>query len=517
MNRVHPAFRIAVRVIAGLGLAAALGFLFARAVVPDGRLSVTYDLERPAPYVSQPKPTERLALPPQRAADGTPRTRMIGDPLFVDVTPPSGFDTVTMSLSYENSGHPMVEVGALSSSIDEQYDLRPIESRLLDALPWKKVSSGALTLYQRRGGYASVDEFFRDPPARAKVAVFGTDAPIPYRLEGYEPSAEGREIGVSLRGHQRMLTYVKDEPLNFTFTVQDMNRQDGADPVIVSVYRGDGAEPVARTILRDDGDTTDDQRSSKLRTVPVSLVAPEEGFYKIEFTASADVFIRKIATRQRKLVFADKLYLGDHVGFSDLTPPITVFTDGQRLVARTAHAESVQQLTVAGTRLSLDQPNLRYVRDLAGAGLAPIVSSKRDVLLETDGLFALSKEEYFDPLPLALQWFTTAKDLDDRGIEYVLAAYEPPRVDGSLRTGTVAFDMRKLARTKEGAYRFVISAPGIAETRHDLSLASISFSMRRPAVTLANALPMLFDALARKEPAQPAVFSAGKTYGESPN
>lgn len=518
MTWTFPTFKIAVRIAAALGLAAALGFLFMRAFVPDGRLSVTTDLVRPAPYVSQPKPSERLALPARIADDGTPRTRMIAEPLFIDLSPPSKFDAVTMTLAYENSGHPLVQVGALSSAIDEQFEMRPVEDRLLDGLPWKRVSSGSLTLYERGDRYASVDEFFRDPPERGRVATFGADAPLPYRLAGYVPSGESREIGVSLRGHHRMLTYVKDEPLSFSFTVQDMNRQDGADPVIVSVFRGDGKEPVARTILKDDGDTTDDQRSSKLRTVPVTLVSPEEGFYQIEFTASADVFIRKIVTRQRKLVFADKLYLGDHVGFSDSTPPVTVQADGGRLVARTAHAESVQTITVGGERLALEQPNVRYFRQLKGAGaLVPVTSPKRDVLLETDGAFALSKEEYFDPLPLELQWYTSARDLDARGIDFVLASYEPPKTDGALRTGTVTFDMRKLAKTKEGAYRFVISAPGITETRHDLSLASVTFSMRRPPITILNALPMLFAAFGGAEPATPAVLPDGKTYGETPN
>ena len=515
MPPVHLTFRIAARLAAAPVFVAALGFLFARAFVPDGRLSVTSDFVRPAPFISQPKPSERLSKP-EKAADGTWRTQMTGDPVFVDLAPPSRFDTVTVSLVYENSGHPVVEVGALSSAIDEQFDLRPVENRVLDALPWKRVASGSLTLLDRGDRYVSIDDFFREPPERNRVAVYGADAPIPYVLRGYVPASASREIDVSLRGHHRLLTYVKGEPLNLSFVIQDMNRQEGADPVIVSVYAGDDEEPVARTILADDGNTRDDQRSSKLRTVPISLVSPPEGFYKIEFTASADVFIRKILTRQRKLVFVDKLYLGDHVGFSDSTPPVTVFTNGQRLTARTPHAESLQTLVVGGERVAIEQPNLRYMREVKGDGLASVISPKRDVLLETDGVFSLSKDEYFDPLPLTMQWYTTQRDLETRGIEYVLAAYEPPHADGELRTGTVTFDMKTLARTKEGAYRFVITAPGIGETRHTFKLASLTFSLRREPVTVRNLLPTLLSAFHAAEPAEPRVSSNGKTYGESP-
>jgi hypothetical protein len=516
MTPVHPTFKAIVRLAAAAVFAAGLAFLFLRAFVPDGRLTVTSDFVHPAPYVSEPKPSERLTRG-EPAIDGTARTLMTGEPVFVDLTPPSRFDAVTVSLAYENSGHPAVELGALSSALDEQYVVRPIENRNVDALPWKRVTSGTLALYQRHARYASVDDFFRDPPARSKVATYGTDAPIPYRLAGYAPSPAGREIDVSLRGHHRMLTYVKDEPFNFTFVVQDMNRQAGADPVIVSVYKDGGAAPVARTVLADDGDTADDQLSSKLRAVPVSVVSPGEGVYKIEFTASADVFIRKIATRQSKLVFQDSLYLGDHVGYSDRTPPITVYSDGKRVSARTAHAESVQALTVDGGRVAIEQPNARYVREVRDAGLAPIVSPKRDVRLETDGLFALSKEEYFNPITLGMDWYVTPQDLDERGIDYVLAAYEPPKAAAGLEIATVTFDIASLAKTKDGAYRFAISAPGIGETRHALKLATVTFSMHRQPITLRNALSLLVSAFSMDENAEPSVLPDGKTYGESPN
>lgn len=514
-NPVHPVFRIAVRAVAAAAFFAALGMLVSRALVPDGRLSVTTDFVNPAPYVSMPKPSERLA-PPERAADGTPRTPLLGDPVFVDFSPPSRFDSVTVTLSYENAAHPAVEVGALASALDQQYDVRPVENRVVDQLPWKRMTSGTLTLLDRRDRYASVDEFLRNPPPRDRVATYAAAAPLPYRIEGYRPASGTRDIEVSLRGHHRMLTYVKDEPLNVTFTVQDMNRQHGADPVTVSVYFEDGAEPVARTVLADDGNVRDDQKSSKLRQVPVSLVAPEEGTYKIEFTSSADVFIRKITTRQRKFVFVDKLYLGDHVGYSDRTPAITVLTDGMRLVARTPHAEALQTLTVAGKRLALEQPNLRYIRQVGGVGLSAITSPKRSVLLETDGLFALSNDEYFDPLTLPIEWYVTQADLEARGIEYVLANYEAPREERGVKSGTVTFDMRRLAKTEEGAYRFVVSATGIGETRQPLRLASMTFALRRQPVTLWNALPRLLAAFRPQEEKPAEVISDGMTFGEDP-
>lgn len=511
--------KIAIRLAAAAGLLIALAYLFSRAFVPSGRLTVVNDFVKPAPYLSMAKPTERLG-PATKAADGTSRVPLIGSPLFIDMTPPAGFKEATLTLAYENAGHPTVEFGALISAIDQQYGLQPVEQRVIDELPWKHVKSGALTLYQRGNRYVSVDEFLRNPPSLSSIATYRAAVPVPYRLDGYEPTKTPRTVTVSVRGHARMLTYVKDEDLSFSFSVQDMNRLLGADPVTVSVYRGTDKEPISRTVLPDDGNTNDDQKSSGLRDIPVTVTAPSEGYYKIEFTSTADVFIRGFTTPQRKLVFVDDLYLGDHVGYSPTTDPITVYTDGGRLAARTPHAEAVQDLRVGEQAMRLDQPNVRYEHDLPGGGaLTAITTSKRSVLLQTVGLFALSPEDYFNPLPYAVQWHTSAADLEARGIEYVLSSYEPPvtdAMDSRVKVAKIDFDLTKLARTETGAYRFVIEAPGIEETHYELLLKSLTVSLRREPMTLTTLVPNVFDAFRPEPQNETGIVVDGRTYGEWP-
>jgi hypothetical protein len=511
---VSPIFKIAVRAAAALVAVATLGYVTSKALVLDGRLSVTTDFATPAPFVSEPKPSGRLA-PPEKDGSGKVSSQFVADPLYIDLTPPGRFDTIAMSVRYENAGQPVIELGALGSAIDEQYAHRPAENRLLDALSWSRVSSGELTLLQRNRRYASIDEFLREPPDRTTVATYHAKASFPYVLPDYAPSGVMHEREVSLRGHHRLYAYVKDEPLALTLQLQDMNRQLGADPVVLSVYRDGDDEPVTRTVLEDDGNTQDDQKSSKLRAISVSVPAPASGLYEIEFTANPDVFIRRIATRQRKLVFAGKLYLGDHVGYSDRTDPITVNALGQLLIMRTPHAESGQSVSVGGAKTTLDQPNLRYKVDLGErAGFVPVVVPKRDVLLETDGVFALDRESAFDPFPMSIEWHTTAADLDSRGIDYVLTSYEPPADDDGLKSVEARFDERELAKTKEGAFRFVITAPGIGDLHNDVRIASVTFDMRRTPFSLAAAWKKLFGG---EETVAPGVriMNDGKSYGES--
>lgn len=514
LNRIYsPAIRLAAAA-AVFGL---LAYLVFQAAAPEGSLNAVSDLVRPAPFVTEPKPSERLAAPIAGPAGGY-LFPLVDSPLYFDVTPPSLFDSITATVRYVNKSGALLEIGALASTIDEQFDLRPAENRLLDSLRWSRVRSGQLTLYEREHRYASIDEFLRRPPDLSTVAVYRAKAGVDYSPPSDQrPAGPPREIEVSLRGRHRLLTYVGSEPLNFTFYVQDMNRQAGADPVIVSVYRLGATEPVARSILADDGNTRDDQRSSQLRAAAITLADPLPGVYQLEFTASNDVFIRKMLTTQKKLVFAERLYLGDHVGYSDIVRPIDFWTGGQSLTARAAHLESLQTMTVAGQPLVLGEPQTRYSRRLpSDPGLVRIASPRRDVLLETDGLFALSREDYFDPLPLTVNQYTTAADLDARHINYVLTSYEGPETDGVMNTAQATFETSRLARTDTGAYRFAVLSPGLGEMQHDLRLASVAFTFSREPLTWRNALSRLVRMFSFRASNEALVLPDGTSYDESP-
>lgn len=507
-------FSVVIRLAAVAAVAGFVVYLGAAALAPRGEIAMATDLTRPAPFISEPKPSERLDL---ESADAAGPVRLVGSPLYLDVTPPADFDRVTMKVRYANASGATIELGAKTSGLDNQFEMRPAEMRLIDALNWHRTASGRLTLLERRHEYASIDEFLDHSPAAERTAVWLAAVPAPYRLADYSPSNRTREINVSLRGRHRLWTYVKGEPLNFAFTVQDMNRVEGADPVVVSVYSGGSDAPLAMTVLKDDGDVSADQRSSGLRTVAVSLTAPPEGAYQIEFTAPDDIFIRRLTTRQSKLVFAERLYLGDQVGYSDQVTPAAVFVRGGRLSGRTAHAEGTQTIDVGGAPLEVGEPNVPVSRRLpASDSPLPVVSPLQDVLLETDGWFAFSREEMFAPAPWPIGWATTAADLDARGIDYILTTYEPPAAEGRYLEASAQFETDRLVRTAEGAYRFVISAPGVDGSNDDIRLASVSFVWSRDAAGWRDAWHRLVRMFAAGGAGSERVAPFGRSFGEDP-
>lgn len=513
---LNPLFILIVRGGAAAFTVVAVLFLLSRAAVPEGRLSTTTDFSGPAPFLSEPKPNARLGEP-MESSNGSLLRPLVKSPVYLDVKPPADFDSITLDLAYETSGSPTVEIGALASSLDGSYDMRAAEHAGLDALAWPRVSSGDLTLLQRTARYASIDDFYRDPPPVGAVATFHATAALPYRLPDHVPSDTVRTTVVSLRGSHRFIAYVKDESLGFSFALQDMNRLVGSDPAVVTVERlgGDGIV-LARTDLADDGNDTDDQKSVGLRTLAVSLANPAEGAYLVTVSTSSDVFIREFSSRQSKVVLQGTAYLGDFVGYSDRMTPVELWTDARRVVLRTAHVEGLQVMTVGGQEVALEEPHARYVMRLPGGRPTSVRSPRRDVIMESDGLWALSPDAWFDPLPFGIGYDTTADDLNRLGIDYVLMRYEAPIPDGVRHHAIAVFDTAKLDKFADDSYRLAIAAPGAEDGQAQVRLVSAKVTLRRTPLGWWDGLRRLFGLLPSSvSTSGPRVF-AGESFGEAP-
>ncbi|MEY4723065.1 MAG: hypothetical protein RLZZ324_578 [Candidatus Parcubacteria bacterium] len=476
----HNAYGAALRAFAVTATLLAVAFVLTRSSVPEGRLSTDTAFDGPAPYLSEPKPSERVGDAVSRVNE-TLRP-LLDEPVYVDLRPPAPFKDARVTLRFAATS-PIVDVAAQSSAPDRQFTVRTVKHALLDSLAsaaWTRVSDGGLSLYQRRPVYKDMASFLAHPPAQDKIAAWHAEPPSNFRLPGYAPSSDARGIMVSLRGSHRLLTYVKGEPLSFTFVLQDMNRESGADATRAAVYALGASTPLASAALGDDGDVSDDQKSSGLRELTVTLPAPAEGAYRVALATTDDVFIREIRTRQSRIVFEDHLFLGDHVGYSPQTPPFTAYASGTRLAARTPHAESTQTLVVGGAPLLIDQPVAQVSTSLFGSTPVAVTAPKRDVILETDGLFALSASDWFDPLPFRLGPSATRTELDARGIDFALAAYQPGVSLGGITEASAVFPFADLARTPAGAYRFAVSVPGNGGQAHaGVDVAGMSFLLTR--------------------------------------
>lgn len=443
---------------------ATFGWLAWQELVPSGTFAVSHAVGERSPFIDRLLPDARVDSP------GT----IVDEPVHFFVHPHRDFDEVELTVRFKNHGAPVVELGAFASGAAGAYDLRPLENALIDGSPWSRLDEGGLVLLQRAPRYASVADFLASPPPRHKVATSRFALPTPYRIAGYRPSDLPRTIDVTLRGFHAFKTYVKDEPLAFSFSFMDMNRDEGADPVSVVVTDEAGRE-VASASLPDDGDLSALARPSARRNLDLTVPGLPEGTYKVELRAGRDVFFRSIVTTQQKLVFLNDVFLGDEAGYREPARAVRFWTEAKHLAFSTTHASAVQDLQVGARTVALEAPYAKAEAEVAEDGVVRVTAPLGDVLVQGDGHVAFAPEQFFNPDPVRLDWNT---DLDRLGVDFVIAAYETPAHDGEWTVARAAFDARAIAR-EGGAWKFAFSVPGVKALGASVEIGRIDMAWRR--------------------------------------
>lgn len=444
-------------------------------LVPDGVFEIDHTVGDVSPYIDALAPQDRLA---------DERT-LIGDPVYFFLHPHRHFDLLEFELWFQNRSVPIVEFGGLVEIKPDVYDLRPIHNAIIDSLAWPTATDGTFTLHQKTKRYDSIDAFFADPPARENVAVYRADYGVPFRLPGYTPSPQPQTLDLSLRGRHELKTYLKNETLDLRVEYMDMNRDEGADPVTVTVFNERG-EPVVDARAQDDGDTRAQAIASPMKELRVTTQGLPEGVYKLVWNASRDIFVRKIHTTQQKLVFVGGVYLGDEVAYRAEPHETQAWTASKRIRAQTRHASGVQTLTREGETYDVASPYEMYTFKTDGE-LRPIHVPQGDIELWFDGPLSFTREQYFQPDPHVIRPYT---DIPGQGIEYILTSYQSPRAVGDWLVQTVSFDTAPLSFEKK-AWKFTFSVPDITEQDGTFTVDRINMRWHRKPFAWGDVLELL--------------------------
>ncbi|MBI4599182.1 hypothetical protein HY734_03245 [Candidatus Uhrbacteria bacterium] len=445
-------------------------------LVSSGTFVVDRSVEERSPFMDRVLPEARTGELVQDA-DGDWVQPVIGDPVTFFVHPHRSFSRVDVEVWFQNEDVPIVEMGVLAQASGEVYDLKPLQNLLIDRSSWHRLEEDGLLLLQREPTYASIGEFLRDLPERSRIATYHYGLRAPFRLSDYHPSSTERTIEVSLRGFHEFQTYIKDEILWFGITYVDMNRKNGADPVVVTVLNESGS-PVAEVRAADDGNATDNARPSGLQVLRLEAPNLPEGVYKVQLRAEHDVFFRRFTTAQQKIVFGSTVYLADDVGYRREPALVAFWTEAKRIRAATTHAESRQTLRVGEDAVEVAEPYQEYLLDVSTGGVARGEAPKGDVVLRTDGHVAFAEDQYFNPDPVRLLGHS---DLDRLGVDYVIADYQPPHREGKWLVAEASFDAGLFA-VENGTWKFALSVPG-ASPDEPFLLGRIRLALRREPLT----------------------------------
>jgi hypothetical protein len=490
--------RIISTILAALTAVGIIGWIVYQNMVPSGVFEAHWRPGEPSALIGPLVPESRL-LPLMIAEDGTPYQSIVEEPLNFDVRMPQSFALANVRVTY--AGDPaIVEIGGLASRESWTFDLRPASNTIIDALRWKKVFGDGLVLHERTPRFKSVKEFLANVPP-AGVATYRADLSSKIQIPGYVPSTVARSYQTAFRGTTSIKVFLRNEPLDFTFVVQDVNRHTGADPLAVTATQ-EGVE-VGRVELADDGNDGADGALSALRSVHLQSDGPLSGTVRVNLGAGDDIVVRELKTTAQKFVFANRFYAADSVGYAAKPAPVSLVTNGRRLAVTTAHPEGFQVIQAGAHAITIDDVNTRFTistaDDIRRNGVINIIAPAADVRLETAGVFALTRDTFWNPDPAPVTWET---DVDKDGIDYLLTSYVPPHREGVWKTATAIFDVRGLSLLNR-ATNFTISAPGIELQQKELRIARIDVMFVRPSLQVKDlwpALRKLWDAAVGTQP-----------------
>lgn len=455
------------------------GWLVYKDAVVSGVLDASYDFRSRSPFISVLRPQQRISEI-QYNADGRAFQDIKGEPVYFDVRLPRKFESAKVNVVYKNYDQPVIELGALVDRDRAQFDFEPVENRAIeyffqDKFHWTYVQEENTYLFQKKQRFSTIDEFMKHFPAPQSVAAYHYDVNQKFVLPSYRPKEGGIDIRKTLRGTHRMYTYIKDEPMDFVFTFQDVNRHAGDDYVSISVIDKNENENVFEDFIKVDENASDNSAISK--TYDYTLYIPElpEGVYRIDLiTPTDDIFIRNIVTKQDYLVFINRVYFGDNAGFSDDSmaerlAQTKLYTNGRIVSASTAHREGLQTILAGKQVLEVRETHKKTYLETKDEK-TEILLARNDAALETRGVFAFSKENFFNPDILTL---SDGRELNADYLEYVITEYRPPKeLSDGWKESEAVFEISRYY-TGDGLLRFVLSLPYLEEKHRGISLSEI--------------------------------------------
>lgn len=451
-------FRLARFLSVIFSIFAAIFFLWKWNTVPQGKFFATWFPGKESPFIYGFGPAEAIKI-------DSDEFFLRGERAVFKISPPSNFKELEIEISYEIPEAPAVLLSAVTGMGSMDTESRVLYSRVLEQITWPKREFEGLSLWESQPSERSFLELME---GRVPLKTVGLRVP---RSIGRGTSRD-RTYRVSLRGGHTFWILPGESRTEFELLVQNMNRHPGEDPISIEV--GDGRRVLKRAFYPD---KNEDSINSPEAPERIRLAIPESnGPLEIKLRATEDIFIRELRTNAARLVMADRIFLGDDVGFGGKSFIPVLWTNAARVRAKTPHREGRQTIYFAGRQLRLEQSGETKTLGLSSVpgGLLPIKLSKNDVELSVPGFISFSSEDFFAPSWPELDW---SDPLSNQGV--VVARYQSPNKQSNMLISKTKFNISDLYEEKDGSYNFFIDVPSINKKSEKLKIKQISFTARK--------------------------------------
>lgn len=455
-------FRFKLRIFFVILGAVIISILLFLAVVPFGEITYSYNFKNKSDFISKLNPKDRLGF-----IEGGVQ-KVIGGPVYFTLRTPRRFEEASLVLKYKSEENiSLIEAGVLVDDVVWQYNLKPVENKLLNRLfsSWDHFYDGDVLFLQRKEverKYKNLADFSENLPALEKIALYNYDLDIDFLIDDYEKLDDISIIENDILADYQFYTYIKDEDLYFDFFFSDLNKNKDPDEVDIIVYYKDNE--IERKHLEDDGIVTDNGEIGEERDIELFMKNLPEGFYKISVRANDDIVTKRIITRQSKVSFINKIYLAKNENCLDCKN--IIFTDSEKVQAKTIYPDRLQSLLIKeiispefsyANEIILDETYKQFESRDIESSLSEIIMEKDGVILTGDGVFAFDSDHLASPRIKKANGFF---DPDKKQVDYILANYSAPSLKKGFLEAKVDFDLRGVYSNK-GKYSFIISIPGL--------------------------------------------------------
>ncbi|MFH1509280.1 MAG: hypothetical protein ABIE68_03895 [bacterium] len=476
------------------------GYLLDKRFVPSGKISFVYDFKNDSGFISKLYPDDRIAE--IENTDDFYSQALKKDLAYFDTFIFRPFNEIKMTVDFKPGQQNVVELGPDISDNKWTYDFQPLTNQILNNLTWEQVAENGTILWQKEKNYDSLEQLFGNLPGENKnVAYYNYDDFISdRRLADYSPTDETYVINEALRGSHTIYTYIKDENLDIKVQKSDLNRYNGQDELNIRLFSG-AREIFAKTI-DDDGinDNSDVPGKIQATQVKISKESLPEGIYRIELDTSDDVLIRRIETKQNKLVFANKIFLAENVNYLPTEsvkdePTIvyaSIYPELGKTEVETPRAESLQTITFDNKSIKLTEPNTKYdISQLVDAtGITKISVPDRDIKIESKGFFAFSDQQYFYPLPPNYSRLSDTTNLDKT--DYIIANYvKPTKLADDRWQNSITFNYDDVYIDQNNTLQFALSAPNLENNNNSVAISQIKLELIKDPLHWNDFLPRL--------------------------
>lgn len=447
-------FVVKLRIFLWSGLAFVVLFLFWQAIVPFGNITYTVDFDDYSYFIPKLTPAERMET-------GESSVKIVGDPVYFTLRTPRTFNKANLEIKYKASDNiRLLEIGPLADKTIWRYNLRPIYNKTIEqlGLAWSVLEENGIMFLQRDKHYDSLESFLASPLLQEEIAIYNYDWTREYILPNYSSTSKETIVDIPLRGAYQFYTYIKDEELNFKFTLADLNQNKDRDNIELILYYQD---EIIFTKNIEEVSAAENDELVELGEIEIKQSGLPEGVYKLELRASDDIVTRSIVTEQGKIAFINKIRL-----LRDNQENIKIYTDASKLNAVTPHPDRLQTIKVGSEILDLNDTYKLISLDIPLTLATNTKDKSTELTLELDGVtisgngvFAFTREQMINP---RLKKVDENIDINVEGINYVLANYTSPKENDSWQVANIQVDLKQAYRER-GAYQFIISVPGIQD------------------------------------------------------